>query len=124
MKIKGFTLLELLLSLSILSVSFLAFSACLETQKRQNYNIQLYKSFYPFLEAFQWFFHSRIHDEPKGTTWLAYKNEEGERKFIKQIPGNEIKYSFKVEVQFKDPFYEVIFFDKTTRVLAKFYWKK
>lgn len=121
MKAKGFTLLELLLSLSILSVSFLAFSACLETQKRQNYNIQLYKSFYPFLEAFQWFFHNC--DEPEGT-WLAYQNKKGKRKFRRQIPGNEMKYLFKAEIQFKDPFYEVTFLDKTTRVLAKFYWKK
>ena len=127
MKAKGFTLLELLLSLSILSISFLAFSSCLESQKQQKRNLQIYQSLYPFIEAFQWFFHT--YDNPDKTiegTWLAYQTENGKRKFLKQTQTNPslINYSFKIDVFAEGSFYKIIFFDKTTRTLASFYWTK
>jgi len=127
MKAKGFTLLELLLSLSILSISFLAFSSCLESQKQQKRNLQIYQSLYPFIEAFQWFFHT--YDNPDKTiegTWLAYQTENGKRKFLKQTQTNPslINYSFKIDVFAEGSFYKIIFFDKTARLLASFYWSR
>lgn len=125
MKAKGFTLLELLLSLSILSVSFLAFSSCLESQKQQKRNLQIYQSLYPFIEAFQCFFHT--YDAPDETIegiWLGYQTTHGKRKFLKQNQSNPSlsDYSFRIEVSPEDSFYKISFFDKTTRLLASFYW--
>ena len=125
MKAKGFTLLELLLSLSILSVSFLAFSSCLESQKQQKRNLQIYQSLYPFIEAFQCFFHT--YDDPDETiegAWLGYQTETGKRTFLKQSQANPSlhNYLFKIEVSPEDSFYKISFFDKTTRPLASFYW--
>jgi len=127
MKAKGFTLLELLLSLSILSISFLAFSSYLESQKQQKRNFQVYQSLYPFIEAFEWFFHT--YDDPDETiegTWLAYQTENGKRKFLKQIQANLDlpHYSFKIEVSLEGSFYKINFSDKTTRLLASFYWSR
>lgn len=125
MKAKGFTLLELLLSLSILSISFVAFSSCLETQKQQKRNVQVYQSLYPFIESFQWFFHT--YDDPDETIegiWLAYQTKNGKRKFLKQTQANPAlpNYSFKIEVSAEGSFYKINFFDKTTCSLASFYW--
>ena len=127
MKAKGFTLLELLLSLSILSISFVAFSSCLESQKQQKRNLQVYQSLYPFIESFQWFFHT--YDDPDETIegiWLACQMENGKRKFLKQTQANPAlpNYSFKIEVLVKGAFYKINFFDKTTRSLASFYWSR
>ena len=125
MKVKGFTLLELLLSLSILSVSFLAFSSCLESQKQQKRNLQIYQSLYPFIEAFQWFFHTYDDsDETIEGTWLGYQTETGKRTFLKQNQSNPSlsDYSFRIDVSPEDSFYKISFFDKSTRLLASFYW--
>lgn len=125
MKAKGFTLLELLLSLSILSIGFLAFSSCIESQKQQKRNLQVYQSLYPFIEAFQWFFHTYDDsDETIEGTWLGYQTTNGKRKFLKQTQANPLfpNYSFKIEVSAESSFYKISFFDKTTRALASFYW--
>ena len=127
MKAKGFTLLELLLSLSILSISFLAFSSCLESQKQQKRNVQLYQSLYPFIEAFQWFFQTyEDPDEPIEGTWLGCKTEQGKRIFLRQNQANNsiLNVFFKVEVAAEGSFYKINFFDKTARLLASFYWSK
>lgn len=127
MKVKGFTLLELLLSLSILSISFLAFSSCLESQKQQKRNLLVYQSLYPFIEAFQWFFHT--YDDPDETiegTWVGYQKANGKRKFLKQNQTNlsPFSYFFKIEVSAEGSFYKINFFDKTARHLASFYWAR
>lgn len=127
MKAKGFTLLELILSLSILSISFLAFSSCLESQKQQKRNIQIYKSLYTFIEAFQWFFHTYENpDETIEGIWLAYQTINGKRKFLKQAQtySHPFNYIFKIEVSFELPFYKISFYDKTAKALANFYWVK
>ncbi len=127
MKAKGFTLLELLLSLSILSIGFLAFSSCLESQKQQKRNLQIYQSLYPFIEAFQWFFHTYDDlDETIEGTWLGYQTETGKRTFLKQSQANSSlpTHSFKIEVAAENSFYKISFYDKTTKPLANFYWAK
>ena len=125
MKAKGFTLLELLLSLFILSISFLAFFSCLETQKQQKRKVQIYPSLYPFIEAFQWFFHT--YDDPDETiegTWLGYQTETGKRTFLKQSKAHSSlpDHFFKLKVSAENSFYKISFFDKKTRPLASFYW--
>lgn len=129
MKVKGFTLLELLLSLSVLSVSFLAFFSCLESQKQQKRNLQIYQSLYPFIEAFQCFFHTYDNsDKTIEGTWLGYQMENGKRTFLKpnQITSSlsDFNYSFKIEVSTEGSFYKINFFDPTTRPLTSFYWVK
>ena len=125
MKQKGFSLIELVLSLSILSVCFLVLATSLETQKQQKHNIQVYKSLYPFIEAFQWFFYNNPEEILDGI-WLGYQTSKGKRKFLKQAYCNpmSLNYTFKIEVCFKDPFYKINFCDKTNRKLARFYWSK
>ena len=125
MKAKGFTLLELLLSLSILPIGFLAFSSCIESQKQQKRNLQIYQSLYPFIEAFQWFFHTYDDsDETIEGTWLGYQKANGTRTFLKQTQANPSlsNHSFRIEVAAEDSFYKISFFDKSTRLLASFYW--
>ncbi len=125
MKFKGFTLLELLLCLSVFSVSFYALTNFLEMQRQEQYKFKLYGSLYPFVEAFQWFiFVSGEVEAPIEGTWFAYKDEKGERKFLKQNKINVLscKHLFEIKVQYEDPFYKVCFLDKSSKVLMKLYW--
>lgn len=127
MKFKGFTLLELLLSLFVFSVSFYALNNFLEIRRKQQYNVKLYGSLYPFVEAFQWFiFVSGEVKEPIEGTWFAYKDEKGERKFLKQDKINVLscKHLFEIKVQYEDPFYKVCFLDKSSKFLMKLYCHK
>ena len=127
MKQKGFTLLEVLLSLSILSISFLALATCLESYKQQNQKVQTYKSLYPFIEAFQWFFHTYNNpDEPIEGIWLAYQTTNGKRKFLKQNQAHQSPFNtpFTIKVSLEKSFYKISFYDKINSNVANLYWSK
>lgn len=116
----GFTLIEVLVSLSIVSVLYIAFIKTYTCLKARQSIINEQRNLLPYIDVFECFFRS-VNEEQRCGTWCCVQDKiTKERKFFQEK--SNMSWDYKVGVTLKnDNWYEVVFFNKE-KSLCKIYY--
>ena len=116
----GFSLIELLLSLSVFSVLIIAVGKLHFSFKSKQNNVKEYRLLLPYLDAFEAFLSKKDKNERCGYWYCYQNNKTKERIFTQKNSNNSWRYKLCV-TQIKKRLYEIKIFTEK-KYLHKFYY--